>query len=59
MLGSEADNQERILETSLVQKGNHEVLKHEDRTPGQKELHWGHKEWPVIYIQVGRGLGIA
>ena len=35
------------------------LLKHGDRTRGQKELHWGHEEWPIIYFQVGRGLGIA
>lgn len=33
---SGADDQERILETSLVQKCG--FLKHGDRTPGQEEL---------------------
>ena len=33
---SGADDQERILETSLVQNGG--LLKHGDRTLGQKEL---------------------
>ena len=53
-----ADNQERILEVSLVQNGG--LLKHGYRTHGQKELlPWGCEEWPIIYPQVGRGLGIA
>ena len=34
-------------------------LKHGDRTCGQKELHWGLEECPIIYFPVGRGLGIA
>ena len=34
-------------------------LKHGDGTCGQKELHWGAEEWPVINFQVGRGLGTA
>ena len=33
---SGADDQERILEASLVQNGG--LLKHADRTHGQKEL---------------------
>ena len=39
MLGFRANGQERILEISLVQKMV--LLKHGDRIPGQKELHWG------------------
>ena len=35
------------------------LLKNRDRTCGQKELHRGHEEWPIIYFQVGRGLRIA
>ena len=35
-LRSGADDQERILETSLVQNGG--LLKHKDRTCGQEEL---------------------
>ena len=35
------------------------LLKHGERTPGQKELHWSREEWPTIYFQVGRGLGIC
>jgi len=35
------------------------LLKHRDRTHGQKELHWGHEEWPIIYFQVARGFGIV
>lgn len=26
---------------------------------GQKELHRGHEEWPIMHFQVGRPLGIA
>lgn len=52
-LGFEADGQEGILETSLLRKGG--LLKHRDRTPGQKERHWGREEWPVAYFQIGRG----
>ena len=55
---SGANDQERILEASLVQNGG--LLKHRDRTHGQKELlPRGCEEWPIIYTQVGRGLGIA
>ena len=57
MLGFEVDSQERILEMSLVQKGG--FIKAQGQDPGQKELHWGHKEWLTIYFQVGRGLGIT
>ena len=57
MLGFKADDQERILEMSLVQKGG--FIKAQGQDPGQKELHWGHKEWLTIYFQVGRGLGIT
>ena len=57
MLGFEADSQERILETSLVQKGD--CIKARGQDMWQKEQHWGHEEWPIIYFQVGRGLGIA
>ena len=35
------------------------LKKHRDRICGQKELHWGHEEWPIICSQVGTGLGIA
>lgn len=55
-LGFEAYGQERILEGSLVQKCD--FIKAWDRTPGQKELPWGHEEWRILYFQVGRGLGI-
>ena len=53
MLGFKADGQERILETSLVQKVV--LFKYRDRTFGQKGLHWGHEEWSIIYFQAGRG----
>ena len=49
-----ADDQERILETSLVQNGG--LLKHGDRTHGQEELlPRGCEEWLVIYLAVGGG----
>ena len=35
------------------------LLKHRDRTRGQKELHWGHEEQLRIYFQVERGVGRA
>ena len=40
--GARANGQERILEMSLVQKGD--FIKARDRTRGQKELHWGCEE---------------
>ena len=58
VLGFGADGHKRILETSLVQK-KVVLLKHGDRTCGQKELHQGHEEWPIIYFQFSRGLGMA
>ena len=55
---SRADDQEGILEVSLVQNGG--SLKHGDGSRGRKELlPRGCEEWPIIYPQVGRGLGIA
>ena len=57
MLGLEGNGQERILETSLVQKGG--FIKAQGRTRGQKELHWGHEEWPITDFQGGKGLGRA
>ena len=46
-----ADEQERILEMSLVQNGG--LLKHRDRTSGQKELlPGGCEEWSIICLQV-------
>ena len=42
VLGSGTNGQERILEMPLVQLGG--FIKHGDRTPGQKELHWGCEE---------------
>ena len=53
MLGFRADSWERILQTSLVQKGG--FIKAWDRTLGQKELHWGCEEWLVIYLGFGGG----
>ena len=51
---SGADNQERILETSLVQNGG--LLKHGDRTLGQKELlPRGCEGWLITYHEVGGG----
>ena len=51
---SEANSQERILETSLVQSGG--LLEHRDRTCGQKELLPQVCEgWLIIYHGVGGG----
>ena len=55
--GSEADGQERILETSLMQRGDFIKARGPDR--GQEELHWGGEEWPFLWFQVRRGLGLA
>ena len=52
-----ADSQERILERSLVQKGD--FIKAGDKTHGQKELSQHCEEWFIIYFQVGRGSGIV
>ena len=35
------------------------LLKSRDRTLGQTELRLDHEEWPIIYFQVGRGLGLV
>ena len=51
---SGAEGQERILETSLVQKCDF-MLKHGDGTLGQEELHWGCEQGLVIYYGVGGG----
>ena len=51
---SKADDQERILEAFLVQNGG--LLKHGDRTRGQKELLLqGCDGWQVMYDGVGGG----
>ena len=54
-----ADDQDsRILETSLMQ--NDGFIKAQERTCGQKELlPWAYEGWLIIYLGVGRGLGIA
>ena len=55
---SGANNQERILEMSLVQ--NDGLFKHGDRAHGHKELlPPGCEEWSIIYLQDGRGSGVA
>ena len=55
MVGFGTNGQERILEDVFVAK-KVILLKHRDRTHGQKELPWGCEEWLIIYLQVGRGL---
>ena len=52
MLGYKADGQERILEMSWYKKVV--LLKHRDKTYGQKELCHSHEEWPIVYLQAGR-----
>ena len=49
---SGADGQERILEDVFGAK-KMILLKHGNRTPGQKELSWGCEEWLVLYYGVG------
>ena len=54
---SGANDQERILESSLVQNGG---LKHGDRTHGQGDLlPRACERWLIIYRGVGRGLRTA
>ena len=49
---SGTEDQERILKMSLVQNGS--LLKHRDRTLGQKELlPWDCEGWLIIYCGVG------
>ena len=50
-------NSPQFVVMSLVQKGG--LIKAQGQDLGQKELHPGHEEWPIIYFQVGRGLGRA
>ena len=51
---SGTEDQERILKMSLVHNGS--LLKHRDRTLGQKELlPWGCEGWLIIYHGVGGG----
>lgn len=57
MLGFKADGQERILETSSLQKGG--FMKAQGQGPWQKELQWAHDEWLLLYFEAGRGLGTA
>ena len=55
---SGADNQERILETSLVQNGG--LLKHGDTICGQEEmLLWVVRSHLLYSCKVGRGLGMV
>lgn len=56
MLGSEANGQERILETSMMQKGGF-IKAQGDQTCGQEGLHWGHEEQLTPHFDVGRGSG--
>ena len=42
-----------FLKMSLMQKVI--LLKHGDRTCGQKELHWDCEEWLLIYYGAGGG----
>ena len=51
---SRADDQERILETSLVQNGG--LLKHRDRTHGQEELlPWVVRDGRLCTLWLGEG----
>ena len=51
MLGFDADNQERIFETSLVQKGD--FIKAWDRTLGQKSYTGVMKSGPLHSSKLG------
>ena len=55
---SRADSQERILETSLVQKDDF-IKAWEQDLRAEKKLRWDHEKWPIIYFPVGRRLEIA
>ena len=56
-LRSGADDQERILETSLVQNGG--LLKHGDRTRGQEELQLPRvvRDGRLCTLRLGEGEG--
>lgn len=54
MLRFEAEDRERVLEKSLVQKGDF-ILKRGVKTPGQKDPASGLEDWLIIYFQVGKG----
>ena len=55
---SRDNDQQRILETSLVQNGG--FIKPGDRIHGQEELlPQACEGWQIIYLGVGRVLGIA
>ena len=57
MLGFIVDGQERVLEMSLVQKDS--FIKALGQDLLAKRIARGQKEWPVLYSQAGRVLGIA
>ena len=57
ILGFRVNNQERMLETSLVQKGS--FIKAWGQDPWAERAAVGSEELCIIYFQVGRGLGIA
>ena len=35
------------------------LSRHRDGIQEEKKLHWGHEEWPIIYFQDGRELGVV
>ena len=58
MLWFRENGPERILETSLVQKGG--FIKAQGQEPrAEKELQWGCERCLTVYFQVRRGSGIA
>ena len=59
MGSSRAMVRKEFLRHFMVHKGGFFFFKLGDRTHGQKELHWGHEDWPIIYFHVGRGSGIG
>ena len=54
---SRANNQERILEMSLVQNGG--FMKAQGQAPWVERLPQACEGWLIIYLGVGRGLGIV
>ena len=51
-LGFEADGQERILETSVMQKGDF-IFKAWGQDLWAEIDALSHEEWPIIYFKVG------
>lgn len=57
MVGFRVNCQRRILETSSVQKDGFINAPGENTWEEKGAL--GHEEWPIVYFQAKRGLGIT